>query len=458
MAGRFINTNRQGKITQGAISNSINTAVQNILNNPYYLYSDKRGTECTYFNINTTMTTLDEATRGNFGEISPESPFRYNQIDGFFLYGLNRLDINLEVGEFGLESSEITDDGFVLPYTIVPYPGDFFMINNIKGPLMFKVIGVNPNTLDTGATMYKINYTLCTSDGLEDITPQVVRRYKFMIQNIGTNFATFMDEESYSTAGDLEAYSTMLKNYYISLFFDNKIQGFSYEYRDNGTIGGAMTNPYGYHEFNGFKVYDAYLTEFIIRNKIIVGSDEYIYLTQAMYMPATFPIEYSKTFFSSLEECDISKHNGKYVGNLLLCDQKLSLLYQYPIDYYFMEYSNNLKGLFLINIFDDDFSIRIKENRKYQEDEYKGLRNILINYFNGQTTTMDDLKDLKHIDYVPNKELFYLIPMVIFCIDKSIAGIVSKNRDTKDIIGGNNETKRNLQNTYGKLAITRDGG
>ena len=71
--------------------------------------------------------------------------------------------------------------------------------------------------------MYKINYTLCTSDGLEDITPQVVRRYKFMIQNIGTNFATFMDEESYSTAGDLEAYSTMLKNYYISLFFDNKI-------------------------------------------------------------------------------------------------------------------------------------------------------------------------------------------------------------------------------------------
>ena len=458
MAGRFINTNRQGKITQGTISNSINTAVQNILNNPYYLYSDKRGTECTYFNINTTMTTLDESTRGNFGEISPESPFRYNQINGLFLYGLNKFDINLEVGEFGLESSEIMDDAFVLPYTIVPYPGDFFMINNIKGPLMFKVVGVNPNTLDTGAVMYKINYTLCTSDGLEDISRQVVRKYKFMIQNIGTNFATFMDEDSYNSAEGLESYSTMLKDYYTALFFDNKIQGFSYEYRDNGTIGGAMNNPYGYNEFNGFKVYDPYLTEFLIRNKVRAGATNYIYLDRAMVMPATFPIDYTKTFFSSMEECDISKHRGCYVGNLLLCDQKLSLLYQYPIDYYFMEYRENLPGLFLINIFDDDFASRIKENKPYQENEYKGLRNIIINYFNGTTTKMDDLKDLKHIDYLQNKELFYLIPIVIFCIDKSIARIVSKNKDVKDIIGGNNETKRTLQNTYGKPVSTGNGG
>lgn len=426
MAGRFINIDRTGVLTQHSISNSINNAVKNILNNPYYLYSDKRASKCIYFNINTTMTTLDESTRGNYGEISPDSPIRYNKVRDFFIYGMSKIEPNLDVGEYGLESSDISGDAIILPYTIVPYPNDYFILEQINGPLLFKVTGVDPNTLDTGAVMYKVSYTLASSDGLENIEPQVVKRLRFMIQNIGTNFASFIDEESFNDAKEIEAYSIMLKDYYISLFCDAKIQSFSYNYSNNGTKGGSIPNQYGYHEFMGFKVYDPYLIEFMIRNKIIEGSTNYIFVAHQMVMPTTFPIDYDRTFFSSLENRNICSHNGSYVGNMIKCDQVLSLLYAYPIDYFYMEYRTLERGLFMINIFDEpEFADMIKNNSQVNDPNWI-MKNIIIKFFNNEPITLEFLKGLSHIDYLQTKELFYLIPMVIFCIDKTLEEMMSK--------------------------------
>jgi hypothetical protein len=429
VAGRFINTDRGGVLTQTSITNSITTAVKNILNNPYYLYSDKRASKCTYFNINTTMTTLDEATRGNYGEISPDSPLRYNRVYDFYIYGISKIEPNLDVGDYGIEGATVTGDAIILPYTLIPYPGDYFILDQIDSdrPLMFKVTGVDPSSLDTGAIMYKVSYALDSSDGMENIEPQVVKNLRFFIQNMGTNFATFMEEDTYADAQSMEAYSTMLKDYYISLFYDAKIQSFSYNYSNNGTIGGSMPNKYGYHEFMGFKVYDPYLIEFMIRNKIISGSTNYIFVSHQMVMPVTFPIDYDRTFFSALENQDITTHKGTYVGNMLRCDQVLSLLYAYPIDYYYMEYRTLEAGLFMINIFDDpEFADIIKANGQRPNDPNWVMKNIIIKFFNKIDITLDDLADLSHLDYLQTKELFYLIPMVIFCIDKTLETMMSK--------------------------------
>lgn len=428
MAGRFVNTDRTGVLTQQSISSSIVSAVQNILQNPYYLFSDKKASECTYYNINTTMTTLDESTHSNYGEISPDSPLRYNKVSGFYLYGMSKIEPNLEIGDYGMEASEISGECIVLPYTLIPYPGDRFLLSQISGPLVFKVTHVDVNTLDTGAIMYKISYVLDSSDGLEDIEPQVVKNLKFSISNYGTNFASFISEEAYNDASAMEKYSTMLKDYYISLFYDTAIQSFSYNYSDNGpSYGAGLPNMYGYHEFFGFKVYDPYLIEFIIRNKLISGSTNYMYVAQQMFLPNTFSIDYARTIFYSLENQDINSHGGTYVGNLILCNQRLSLLYAYPIDYYYMEYRKLEKGLFMINIFDDpEFGDYIKNNSQRSDDNSWCMKNIIIKFFNGEEITTSDLEALDHIDYLPDKDLFYLIPMTIFCIDKTIESALTE--------------------------------
>ena len=154
MAGKFINTTTA--YTQ-MVSQAAET-MKGLLDNPYYLYTDKKASVCTYYNLNTTMTTLDEATRGNYSEISPNSPLRFNKIKKFMIYGITRIEPNLDIGEFGLESSDITGECIVLPKTIIPYPGDYFYLDQIEKPYLFRVTAVNPNTLDTGATMYRINY------------------------------------------------------------------------------------------------------------------------------------------------------------------------------------------------------------------------------------------------------------------------------------------------------------
>ena len=426
MSGRFINTDRKGVLTHSSVMDSQKNLLKSILQNPYYLFSDKRASKCTYYNINTTMTTLDESIRGNYGEISPDSPIRYNKINDFFIYGVSKIEPNLEIGEYGLEGADISGDYIVLPYTIVPYPGDFFVLHQIDRPVMFKVTGVDPSTLDTGAIMYKISFTVCTTDGIEDIEPQVVKILNFLPKNIGTNFAVFIDEETSNNVSDLEDYSSKLKDYYISLFYDNKIQSFSYSISNDGSIGGNAKNSYGYIQHPGFRVYDPYLIEFMIRNKIFKGSTRYIHIRHEMVMPRTFAIDYDKTIFSSLEQCKLDTHTGTYVGNLLLCDQELSLLYQYPIDYYYMDYNKVRLGFHPINILSDpEFSNRVYRKEYYNsEKKEENLRNIIISYFLNKQIKSKELEILDYIDYLSNKDMFYIIPMIIFCIDTTIQNIM----------------------------------
>lgn len=422
MSGRFINTDRTGVLTQSTISSTAVEYVKKILNNPYYLFSDKKASKCTYYNLNTTMTTLDEATRGNYGEISPDSPLRYNKIKNFLIYGVGKIEPDLDINEYGLEGQDIGNEAVVLPYTIVPYPGDFFILESLGSKFLFKVTEVKPNLLDTGATMYKINYVLSSSDGIEDIEPQVVRRLNFVISNLGSNFASLIEEDVYNTASAIEDISSRLKNYFISLFYDDRIQSFSYKY-DESTLGGCQLNMYGYKEFIGFKVYDSYLIEFIIRNSILDGADKYIHVDHQMYLQQTFAVDYDRTIFRSIERHKIDNHIGTYVGNLLKCTQRLSLLYAYPFDYYYMEYRKINPLLFAINIFDDPaFSDDLKSKNYVSKDI---MEKILIKSMNGEEITLEDIEDLEHIDYMPNKHLFYMIPITIFCLDRYIQSMIT---------------------------------
>ena len=380
MAGRFTRTSSL-KID---MPNLIPSNAKNLLNNPYYLFNNTSQSVCNYYNINTTMTTLDESTRGNYGEISSDSPIRFNKISNFCIYGINKIEPSLENGEYGLESSDITGDAIILPNTIIPYPGDFFSLNQIDKPYLFKVTAVNPNTLDTGATMYRINYTLSSSDGVENIEAQVVKKYNFYIENYGSNFGCLIEEALASEIAELERYTVVLKDYYLQLFYDYKIQSFSY-LRD-GMI----------------RVYDPYLIEFIIRNKIMTGSTRYIHVDQQIFLPATFGVDYDRTIFSALEDRDPYKHYCKFTGNLLLCTQKLSLLYAYPQDYYIMDYSHLNSKFHIIDIFDDpSFMDKVRSN----ELTTNVLKNIVINYLNG-VNTIDEtiLSQLKHVDYMQTPE------------------------------------------------------
>lgn len=437
MAGKFLNIH-------SAYTDMVNQAAETVksrLDNPYYLFSDKKASECTYYNINTTMSTLDEATRGNYAEISVHDPIRFNKIKNFMVYGISKIEPSLELTDYGAEGSDVTGECLILPRTIIPYPGDRFFLTQLNKPYLFRVTSVNPNTLETGATFYRCGYVLEASDGIKNIEPQVVKIFIFNINtggfgsDNGTNLTTsIIDEEAYNSIQDLQNMTTALKDYYISMFYDNRIQSFAYLYApltdewhgNNGEkIDKSVVNLQRAidHDPFGFKVYDPYLIEFMIRNKILSGSTTYIHVAHQMFLHSSFAMDYDKTIFASLEDSEYEHHHGRSVGNLILCDQKLSLLYAFPQDYYYMQYHNLNANLFFVSIFDDpDFKNKIK-NKIYTKHIFK---NLIVKYFNKEPITSDDLKAIRHADYMSNKEFYYGIPLGIFIIEKHIADILSQ--------------------------------
>lgn len=401
MAGKFVNNNQKVMIDNAS------SIVKSILNNPYYMYSDKKGSLCQYYNTNTTKTTLDEASRLNYSNIGKNSPIRFNLIHDFILYGIQKMDIDLDITEVGLESNAISGDAIVLPNTIVPYPGDYFSLNQIDAGYLFRVTKVDKNTLDTGAILYKIAYTLAYTDKptINSINTQVVDHFNFILGNVGTNLNCIVQSDNYNTISNLEKSITALKDYFIMLFYDTKVQTFTYR------------RPH-----NGPKAYDSYLIEFIIRNKILSGSTKYINVQHQMFLPTTFGVEYDKTIFKSIEEKSLDRPFNRFIGNLMLIDQYLSLLYAYPEDYYYMEYSTLYRNLYQINIFNDTDILNDIRNKCYGDSPFF---NIMIKYFNDENISQEDVDNLKNIDYYPNSDLFYGIPIAIFCLEKSIINLLS---------------------------------
>ena len=98
--------------------NSIVEGYKNKLDNPHYIFTDKKPTLVTYYNINTSCSTLDHGTRTAYEYVGNDSPIKYNKILDMYLYGIERIAINLDMGEYGLESDAIEGEAYILPNTI----------------------------------------------------------------------------------------------------------------------------------------------------------------------------------------------------------------------------------------------------------------------------------------------------------------------------------------------------
>ena len=398
MAGKFVNTEQ--KVTFDTLSEN----VKELMKNPYYQFSDKKGSVCQYYNINDKKTTLDEATRANYSELGPNSPIRYNKIKDAIIYGITKMDIALDITDFGLEANDIAGEAYVLPKTFIPYPGDFFTIDHLGKPYLFKVTNAEQNTLYTDEAMYKISYILAYPD-LNGIEDQVVGTYVYNTASFGTNSKVVIQSDVYNIVAQIQDTLIKLKDYYYMIFYDQKVQTFIYLHK--GII----------------HAYDPYLIEFMIRNNILSGSTEYVYVSQQMFLPSTFGVDYDRTIFSCIEDKDVeTKAKIRYVGNLLVCQQKLSLLYAYPEDYYYMEYSHLNTHLHSISIFGDlEMIYYIRNNIKTSNP----LCNVMIKYFNDEEITSDDLLDIKNIDYCDNIELYYGIPIAIFCMEQMVSKMLT---------------------------------
>lgn len=413
----FIYNTTTESIIQG-YQNRVNAA------NPYYRFTDKKPSPVTYWNINSTHTTLDCGIEQAYDQLTDEDPIRYNRINGFYLYGLGRIETNISIGEYGPEANPIEGEAYILPNTIIPFEGDYFTIDyliNDDKYILFRILEVNRDTLENGANFYRIHYKLdqVKREFYDYLIEHTVKTFKYIPSSVGTNFVALLDDQTEASINQLSKISSILRQYYIDLFYKRNIQTFVYPYEH-----GCML------------LYDPYLIEFLIRNKIFVTEDElYLYVSQATFRSSTFSIEYAKTLFLNIENRD-PELSLNTVWPIQICDPN-SLLIDRMEEYLELSVQRqNFNFHNPVNFLSMDLFDRIVNNNLYDETDPSSpcYRNIIIDYMNKNTPTITEsqLKSLEQLKYARNKIFFYEIPLLIHAINSHMNDLMTNPMTSGD--------------------------
>jgi len=405
MSSKFTNTKRMDTIS------SLVDGIKTRLNNPYYINTDQKPTVTTYYNQDIKKSTLDEGSKTTYSNIGENSSIKLNKINNMFIYGISKISINLGNGDFGLESDPIEGEGTILPNTIIPYPNDYFSINYIERNLLFKVTSVSFDTIENGSNLYKIEYKLdqVTDDNIKN---QIVNEFDFIVDNTGTVFNPIIKSTDFKIIKELEDVVQRLIKYYKDLFFNSRVQAFTFTY-------------------NNSYFYDPYMIEFIIRNRLLDKDDDnFLYVTHQTIITSTFSIDYDKTFFRYVEVNDRNGFTPKISSQAIVIDNPLSMLSSRLEDYFEIQYTypQNLVRETISN-YSIDLLNKIKSNKKYDILDDNNYLNIFIKYFNNEDLLIDDIKYLNKVDYKSSIQLFYNIPIIIYIINKQIERLLLKNQD-----------------------------
>lgn len=402
-----------GKFTDTRYKKTMDSLVestQKVLNNPYYLFTEQTGTKVDYYRVNREKTTLDEDSRLHMSTVGDTSAFRYNLIKDMYIFGFEKVTLNIDIGDVGTEADPIEGEAIILPKTIIPMDGDCFVVTYLKEPLLFRVNAVNQDTLDNGSNVYKISYKLFGSDKclLEDLKKQVVEEYEFSASNVGTDFTAVIKSSDYKLIESLEALLQEVSDYFKRMFFKDSLQTFVYSY-------------------DGKYFYDPYMIEFCIRNKIFSYGSEYSYITQQCYLPTTFALDYSKSIFYSIEQRDPKNMSKRIFSGMSKIDDIYSLFYYKGTEYYMVDYcQNNVMPTSRVQIFPSELLENIKNNTYFDLDTEEYMYNLLIAYMNEDTDYLKTkvLECIKTLNIQDNKNCFYGLVFSMYVIQKFIENML----------------------------------
>lgn len=423
----FKSSNDVSSLRTNLISGVTSSSINRLKSNPFYFFNQGNMTLVTFYNINKEHTTLDEELRNTNNFIGDASGLYFDKINDVVLYGLQKIELNIDNSEFGTEADSIEGEVILPPNTFKPYQESYFTINhlNTTKDLFFRITAVNYDTLPNGANYYKISYKL-ESVGF-DISKQLINEYQFLQGNIGTDNPVIVSSNTYNAASTYEYIINMLCKFYYELFFQVTTQTFVCKF-----------GSYCYY------FYDPYMIHFMMRNGVIkTDGYDYIRVDQPAITPPYMQIDYEHTIFRKIEDKNATL---KYTyGYGLLVQDPMSLLTHRISPYYMItmrdDDGSKLYGPLLekIYFFDEDLTKIIPGLDPFSDEQSKCTCNeilsnltkekqyykIIYNYLAGKEIPMTLIESIKDIDFVACKELYYTIPILIYIIKQLLSNLSS---------------------------------
>ena len=92
--------------------------------------------------------------------------------------------------------------------------------------------------------------------------------------------------------------------------------------------------------------------------------------------------------------------------------------------YYKIEISEDRPSTFMFQTLDSLLINNVKNNEELDVQDPKSYYNIITKYFNNKDINSNIIPILENIDFKPNPNLFYCIPMIIYIIENSIKNLM----------------------------------
>jgi len=190
----------------------------------YARYFEGSPTYITYYQLDDIATKQDEALENVHSLIGRSSPNKYKKIHDVVIYGVDALSISNEINDRGLESL-ISGDFVLLPDSIRPYPGDFFVFDEEDlGTHLFRINDVQYDKASPKKffrclfALYPDNSELIFDNVIEDYTLQYDTR-------AGENFAVVKKSDA-ATADKIKLLVDSIIDRYRTLFYDEDMDTF----------------------------------------------------------------------------------------------------------------------------------------------------------------------------------------------------------------------------------------
>lgn len=377
----------------------------------YSRFTGNAQTYSTYFHINDEKTSLDEGLDDIEELIGSRSPLRFDKINGFPLYGLEPIVLQIVEGEQGYDTS-YEGEVIVLPGTIIPCENDMFIINHVKNGFIFRVTAVDYDTLKTN-NYYKLSFSLeaIDEDKVGQLLKQVVTNCECILENVGTDKKCIIEEAAYHLVNDIQNMYDDMVNTYMTLYYDETY---------NSLIGELR---------NGRRIYDPLQAEFINKHNLFNKSNDFnTIILSEQFTDRERKIKYEKSLYRFIERNNVDLLNNFYYTIFLGCTNPETTFYKwhdksiYILDIPRIMDKNNSD--FIIS---DKFIEDIRINNKMQNNYAQLIKKYIkkeIKSINDIDLTLNDA--LLHLDDC--EELFFFTPIILYIIKTTLDSFLQKEQ------------------------------
>ena len=259
----------------------------------YSKFLEKNPLFVTYYHINSAQSRADVGTGTIESELGERSPIKFNKILNFPIYNIPELKPDINYDENGYDIELECNDLVILPNTIKPTPGDYFIFSypGLK-EFLFRVNNFRYNTIQSN------DYYLIDADiryiGLDielmKMKGQIIEEYLTVYENIGTQDRCFIKNTDLDYINGLADLFIKLRDFYKGAFYIRDLNSFSFQTGRWSETGRPIWR------------YDPYLEKFINDSHIFYdeNTEETLYLTPNCVLDPRFDFIFSQTLYDAV--------------------------------------------------------------------------------------------------------------------------------------------------------------